>query len=312
MTETGYKTTLKDHISVCICTYRRNHMLERLLRKVALQETCGLFDISVVIVDNDETGPAQDMVTRAKDDLGIDISYEIGSENIIPTARNHAVRLSQGNYIAIIDDDEFPPPQWLANMYRAINTFDVDGALGPVHPFFDEEPPAWLIKGKFCERPVHRTGTILHWTQTRTGNCLIRKDVFDKHNLFFDVHFKTGGSDQDFFKRAMALGCRFIAVEEAPVYEIVSPERWTKNYYIKRALVNGYNAHRYSQNQNNQLSRILAPLKSAGALTAYTLAIPFFAVTGTHAVMRYAEKGAHHLSRLAAMMGIELAKKRDF
>jgi len=312
MTETGYKTTLKDHVSVCICTYRRNHMLERLLRKIALQNTCGLFNISVVIVDNDEAGPAQGMITRLKNDLGMDISYEIGSENIIPTARNHAVRLSKGNYIAIIDDDEFPPPQWLANMYRAINTFDVDGALGPVHPFFDEEPPAWLIKGKFCERPVHRTGTILHWTQTRTGNCLIRKDVFDKHNLFFDINFKTGGSDQDFFKRAMALGCRFIAVEEAPVYEIVSPERWTKYYYIKRALVNGYNSHKYKTYRRGSMRQIASAIKSTGAVIAYTLAMPASALIGTHMVVKFAEKGSHHLSQLFAMIGIELVKKRSF
>jgi len=29
-------------------------------------------------------------------------------------------------------------------------------------------------------------------------------------------------------------------------------------------------------------------------------------------VMKYAEKGAHHVSHLAAMLGIELVKKRTF
>jgi len=121
-----------------------------------------------------------------------------------------------------------------------------------------------------------------------------------------------GGSDQEFFKQAMHAGCKFIAVEEAPVYEIVSQERWQKSYYLKRALVNGFNAHSYSRNQTSQFSRILTPIKSLGALMAYALVIPFSVLIGPHVVMKFAEKGAHHLSRLAAMMGIELLKKRNF
>jgi len=303
---------MKDHISVCIPTFRRNQMLERLLRKLAIQETDGLFDLSVVVVDNDAECPAKETVMRLKAELELDISYGIEPEQTIPAARNHALRLARGNYIGIIDDDEFPQQHWLITLYRAIHTFDVDGALGPVYPFFDQNPPAWLVKSGFCERPVLRTGTLLHWSQTRTGNVLLKKEVFDKHHLCFDLRFKTGGSDQEFFRQAMHVGCRFIAVEEAPVYEIVPQERWKKSYYIKRALVNGFNAYRYSQNQTSQLTRTLTCIKSVGALMAYALAIPFLALIGPHMVLKYAEKGAHHLSRLAAMLGIELVKKRDF
>lgn len=303
---------MKDHISVCIPTFRRNKMLEHLLRNLALQETGGLFDYSVVVVDNDAAGPAEETVMRLRDEQCLDIGYGIEPEQTIPAARNHALRLARGNYIGIIDDDEFPPPHWLITMYRAIRAFDVDGALGPVHPFFEQKPPAWLVKGRFCERPVHRTGTLLHWDQTRTGNVLLKKEVFDKHKLCFDVKFRTGGSDREFFKQAMREGCRFIAVEEAPVYEIVPPERWTKNYYLKRALVNGFNAHKNSRGQMRGLSRVMVPLKSTGALLAYALATPLCACLGSHVLVSCLERGGHHLSRLSAMLGIELVKKRNF
>jgi len=303
---------MKDHVSVCVPTFHRNQMLEHLLRKLALQETGGLFDFSVVVVDNDAAGPARESVMRLGDELGLEITYGIEPIQTIPTARNHALSLARGNYIGIIDDEEFPPQQWLITMYRAIGTFGVDGALGPVHPFFEEQPPAWLLKGRFCERPVHRTGTLLHWDQTRTGNVLLKKEVFDKYHLCFDVKFKTGGSDREFFKQAMRAGCRFVAVEEAPVYEIVPPERWTKSYYLKRALVNGFNAQRNSRGQIHGLSRIIVPMKSIGALLVYALATPFCACMGSHVLMNCIEKGAHHLSRLCAMIGIELIKKRNF
>ncbi|WP_435550558.1 glycosyltransferase family 2 protein [Desulfobacterium sp. N47] len=303
---------MKDHISICICTYHRNQMLEHLLRKIALQKTDGLFDYSIVVVDNGVAGHAREIVMKLKTELGMNIFYDIEPEHTIPAVRNHALRLATGNYIAIIDDDEFPPQHWLVTMYRAIQTFDVDGALGPVHPFFEQHPPFWLIKGQFCERPVHRTGTLLQWNQTRTGNVLLKKNVFDKHNLCFDPKFKTGGSDQAFFKQAMEVGCKFIAVEEAPVYENVPPERQTKTYYLKRALVNGYNSYKYSINKAHGLSRVIAPAKSLFALLVYTLYIPFCICIGTHMVIKYAEKGANHMSQLFAMLGIELVKKRNF
>ncbi|OGD32777.1 MAG: hypothetical protein A2V45_15540 [Candidatus Aminicenantes bacterium RBG_19FT_COMBO_58_17] len=303
---------MKDHISICICTFHRNQMLERLLRSLSRQETGGLFVYSIVVVDNDVLGPAQETISRLRDELGLEIDYGIEPERTIPAARNHALRLARGNHIAIIDDDEFPPQTWLASMFRALRTFGVDGVLGPVNPFFAQEPPAWLIKGRFCERPVYRTGTLLRWDQTRTGNVLLKREVFDEHRLFFDPNWKTSGSDRAFFKSAMQLGYKFIFVEEAPVFENVPPERWKKTYYLKRALVQGFNAHRNSAGESRGVSRLLMPMKSAAAVVAYAIALPFAACIGTHVLVRCMEGGGHHLSRLSAMFGIELIKRRGF
>jgi len=303
---------MKDHISVCICTFHRDKMLERLLRKLALQETGGVFDFSTIVVDNDAAGPARETVMRLRAELGMVIDYAIEPERTIPAARNRALGLARGNYVGIIDDDEFPPYLWLITMYRAIKTFEVDGALGPVHPFFNQKPPAWLLKGRFCERPVHRTGTLLDWSQTRTGNVLLKRDVFDKHQLRFDLKWKTSGSDRAFFKQAMQLGYKFVAVEEAPVYECVPPERWKKSYYLRRALVHGFNAYRNSASELHGFSRVAVPLKSAAALIAFTMALPIAACLGSHVLVSCLEKGGHHLSQLLAMVGIELIKKRDF
>lgn len=287
-------------------------MLEHLLRKLSAQDTADLFEFSVIVVDNDAAGPAEEVVSRLKDELGIEITYGVEPERTIPAARNHALRLAKGNYIGIIDDDEFPPQHWLVTMYRAIQTFDVDGALGPVHPYFEHEPPGWLLRGGFCERPVHRTGTLLRWDQTRTGNVLLKEDVFGKHNLSFDLKWKTSGSDRAFFREAMQAGCRFIAVEEAPVYEIVPPERWEKTYYLKRALVHGYNAYTNRAGKSHSIQKMLLLMKSIGAVVTYGAILPVCALIGTHAIMKYSEKGAHHLSQIFASFGIQLVKKRDF
>ncbi|MHC1725278.1 MAG: glycosyltransferase family 2 protein [Syntrophobacteraceae bacterium] len=301
-----------DHISVCICTYRRNELLDRLLRSLVLQRTKGLFDYSIVVVDNDAAGHAFQTVARIKDDFFIDIRYSIEPERTIPAARNHALLLARGNYIAIIDDDEFPNPDWLLRMYEGIVKFVVDGALGPIHPFFDVKAPAWLVKSGICELPVYRTGTLLHWNQTRTGNVLVKKAVFDRHGLMFDPQFRTGGSDQEFFRQAMARGCQFIAIEEAPVFEAVPPARWTPKYWIKRALVNGFNNRRYDTVGRGRAQQVGLTFKSFGAAAIYALTLPACACLGHHLLIICLEKGCYHLSRACAAFGIELWKKRDF
>jgi succinoglycan biosynthesis protein ExoM len=303
---------MSDHISVCVCTYRRNSMLVRLLRNLALQNTRDQFTFSVVVVDNDPSESARTDVTKLSSEVSMDIVYGVEPERTIPAARNHAIRLAKGNFIGIIDDDEIPPPHWLVTLYEAIRTNEVDGALGPVYPFFEQPPPTWLIRSRLYDLPQWPTGTLLKWNQTRTGNVLLKKDVFDRHGICFDKTFRTGGSDQAFFRLAMGLGYRFVAVEEAPVYEIVPPERWSKSYFLRRALVNGFNSRKYMARERNKLKSIAAILKSAIALPVYTVIAPVCACIGTHVLMNCMERGFYHLSRLAAVFGIELWKKRDF
>ncbi len=301
-----------DHISVCVCTCRRPATLERLLRGLAGQIKGGAFEVSIAVVDNDPQGSARVTAERLGTELGLDLAYEIEPERSIPAARNHALGMARGNYVAIIDDDEFPGNDWLLTLHSAVNRLGVDGALGPVLPHFETPPPRWLIRGRFCERPILPTGTVLGWDQTRTGNVLIRKDVFDKGGLAFDLKWKTSGSDRAFFKEAMKAGFRFIAVEEAPVYEIVPPERWLARYYVKRALVHGYNSYRNIKADLRGPRKPLYALKQAAATAVYAVVLPFSLIGGKHQAVRILEKGAHHLSGLAAMAGIELVRRRDF
>lgn len=304
---------MADHITVCICTYRRNLMLARLLRNLALQRTDGLFTYSAVVVDNDPEGPASAEVESLRSDLpALEILYGIEPDKSIPAARNHALRLAHGQYVAIIDDDEFPAPDWLLTLYEGIRTFGVDGALGPVVPFFDQAPPAWLLKSGLYDLPRRRTGTLLQWHQAYSGNVLLKKDVFDRNALRFDETYRTGGSDQAFFRQATGAGYRFVAIDEAPVYEVILPERWSKTYFVRRALVNGFNAHKYSVRDGHGLKLVASLLKSAIALLAFTISAPVFFCFGPHVWVKRLEGGAYHLSRLAAAAGIELKKTRDF
>ena len=65
--------TETKHISVCICTYKRPELLRRLLSKLKEQKTEGLFEYSIVIVDNDRAESARQTVETCTRQL--EISY---------------------------------------------------------------------------------------------------------------------------------------------------------------------------------------------------------------------------------------------
>ncbi len=97
-----------DQISVCICTYKRPDLLRRLLERLDEQKTAGLFDYSAVIVDNDKSESARETAELYARQLRMSISYHVEPEQNIALARNRAIENASGDYVALIDDDEFP------------------------------------------------------------------------------------------------------------------------------------------------------------------------------------------------------------
>lgn len=100
--------SLTPHITVCICTYKRVQLLENLLFALEVQRTDGLFSFSAVVVDNDGTESAGNMVGRAGKEVKYRIEYYVEPRQNIALARNRAVLNAEGDFIAMIDDDESP------------------------------------------------------------------------------------------------------------------------------------------------------------------------------------------------------------
>src|SRR2546425_6708031 len=193
-------TNETPHISVCICTYKRLRLLQRLLEKLGGQDTNGLFTYSIVVADNDHLQSAKAVVCDFAAASRIPITYCVEPRQNIALARNKAIENAKGDFVAFIDDDEFPTKRWLLTLFEASNEYDVDGVLGPVKPHFDEAPPKWVVKGRFYERPTYPTGFVIDWRKGRTGNVLLKKRIFAAVAQPFRPEFLTG-EDQDFFGR---------------------------------------------------------------------------------------------------------------
>ncbi len=298
--------TNNDHISVCICTYKRPVLLGRLLNGLRKQITDGKFTYSIVVVDNDYAQSAGNTIDTFKKNSKIEIKYLCEPEQNIALARNKAVQNVNGNFIAFIDDDEIPIDRWLLNLYKTIKEYGADGVLGPVKPKFEIQPPEWVIKGRLCVRDSFKTGTILKNPRyTRTGNVLLLRKLFsDKKNLFNSDFGKTGGEDVDFFNRMIAHGYIFIWNDEAPVYEELPPERFTRSYFLKRALL------RCTINSKNP--SVASIIKSIIAFLIYTTSMPLFLLRGQHIFMKYLIKDCDHIGKLLGICGLKLVKERSF
>ena len=304
----GMTAPSNDHISVCICTFKRPALLRRLLDRLKDQRTEDLFSYSAVVVDNDALGSGREAVNSAGEASPFPIDYHIEPERSISLARNRSVENARGKMIAFIDDDEFPDNGWLVNHYRALQKWGASGVLGPVRAHFDGQPPAWLAKSGLLQRREFATGERLTNARfTRTGNVLLWRSLFaDKADRFDPSFGRTGGGDAVFFKRMMEKGHIFVWCNEAVVFETVPPERQVRSYYLKRAFTRGM-----TEAQDTPFLS-LSTLRSVAAVPLYGLLLPFARLAGPHVFMRYLVKECDHLSKVLAPAGIKLVKERPY
>jgi succinoglycan biosynthesis protein ExoM len=291
-------TSTLPHVCICICTHKRAEMLRRLLDGVVGQATDGLFTYSVVVADNDREESGRAVVDAFVAASGIAVTYCVEPQQNIARTRNKAVQAAHGDYLVFIDDDEFPTPKWLLTLFTACRDFNVDGVLGPVKPHFDVTPPAWVVDGKFYDRPSYPTGMVIDWRKGRTGNTFLKRHVFDGEDTPFRPEFLTG-EDQDFFRRMIGKGFVFVWCHEALAYEVVPPIRWQRSFMLKRALLRG------SISLVHPTVGLSAVAKSAVAAPLYTLALPFAAVLGQGRFMTCLVRLCDHLGRLLAAVGID-------
>jgi glycosyltransferase involved in cell wall biosynthesis len=294
----------KNNISVCICTYKRPEFLANLLKKLELQKTENLFSYSIIIVDNDYRGTAKNIVIFDSLERKITIDYFIEPKQNISLARNKAVQNSKGDLIAFIDDDEFPEKDWLLNLFKSYKDFNVSGVIGPVLSFFETEPPDWIKKGTFYNWVSYGTGRILKWNEARSGNFLIKKDIFDTPDNYFDISFgKTGGEDTDFFKRMIEKGHKFVWCSEAIVYENIGSERWRPKWILRRALRTGALYGKIRIKNKTFYYKVLFVSEIIRNLFLIILIIPFSWISGLNIFWEYAYKFFSNIGKLLGLFG---------
>ena len=229
---------MKTKVAVCIITYKRPDGLKRLLEGLnkLTFEKCDPPDLEIIIVDNDKQGSARDLCENLRSKLKWPINYCIEPRQGIPYARNKSISCvtKDVDFIALIDDDEVPDATWMDELLSSQKEYNADVVHGKVIPYFPDEVPPWIIKGKFFEEVSYPTGYLLR--QVASNTTLIKREVFESMNTWFDERFAlTGGEDWHFFWRVYLAGYKMIKTNDAVVYEWIPKSRTNAKWILQRA-----------------------------------------------------------------------------
>ena len=227
-------------LSICVPTYRRPGGLFLLLGALDAQVFSEVPPaIRIVVVDNDETESAREVVDDARSFLRYPVHYRVEKRIGIPQARNAALAAAHdSDWIAFVDDDEAPEPGWLDALLRTQRATGADVVTGPSLPLFVEPPPDWIVASRLFEPLRHATGAPV--PTAYTNNVLVRGSVLRALDSFFDERFTLGvGEDAELFARVAAAGGRIVWADDAIVHENVPPARATLRWILARGYRDG-------------------------------------------------------------------------
>ena len=222
-------------LDICICTYRRQHILET-LASLSRQRMAPGWNVRVIVADNDIEPSAKEYVLQAGKRYGLDLRYVHAPGRNISIARNACLDYADGDWIAFIDDDEMAAPGWLAALVEKAPEADV--VFGPVRSIYRENVPGWLRAGDF-----HSTSVVYRKGRIDTGYCgnvLIRRSAIEAMGLRFDLACGvSGGEDTVFFGQLASAGLRLVEAPEALAFEPVPQERCTLGWLARRSWRSG-------------------------------------------------------------------------
>ena len=226
-------------VTVAIPTFRRPRGLERLLYALAKLDTSA--SVNVLVADNDaERHEGFDLCAgmRARN-YRWPLRALVVAERGIAQVRNALVEtaLADGGmqFLAMLDDDEWPEPQWLDSLLAEQARTHADAVQGSVLFNFEHKPDAWATSFDGMSDIRHPSGPVemLHGA----GNLLIVRAMLEAlPRPWFDAAFAlTGGEDRDFFMRLKKNGARFAWSDEAVAGSFVPATRTSLKWALSRA-----------------------------------------------------------------------------
>jgi glycosyltransferase involved in cell wall biosynthesis len=241
------------NVTVAICTWNRAALLDRTLARMRDLAPPGV-EWELLVVNNNSTDDTDAVI--AKHAAALPLRRLLETKQGLSNARNCAIDNSRGELLVWTDDDVLVEPGWLAAYAKA--SAEYPGAAffgGPVDPWFEVEPPAWvkrnlpLLDGPFALRHLGDVTRPFVGQETPYGaNMAFRTAVLRKHR--FDPRLgrigngMLSGEEVAVFEGIAADGGSGVWVASARVRHFIPAARLTTNYVWKFFHGLGRTAHR--------------------------------------------------------------------
>lgn len=133
-------------VTIAICTWNRAAMLGDTLLSLTKMDVPPQLEWEVIVVNNNSSDATDHIISSFNGLLPIRRIFE--NQPGLSNARNAAVSVFTGDYILWTDDDVLVEPVWLRSYVAAFKRHP-DSAVfgGPIKPYFEHNPPQWLIDG---------------------------------------------------------------------------------------------------------------------------------------------------------------------
>jgi succinoglycan biosynthesis protein ExoM len=227
-----------NNIAICIPTYKRPLILEKLILSIAecnIDESL-IKSINVIIIDNDIEKSAEPTILSlaAKKFAKFKLAYFNYPVKGLSNVRNELFRKAfelNPDFVVFVDDDEYVTPDWLNELLTTINNNNADAVRGPVLADIGHNVSKYIAC--WFERERFPNNTRLY--SLTTGNLILRYTSLQKYDIWFDPRLNLSGSEDDYFGiQILKKGARLFWADNAITYEIIPENRTTLNWLLKR------------------------------------------------------------------------------
>ncbi|MEE2024479.1 glycosyltransferase family 2 protein [Alkalimonas mucilaginosa] len=227
-------------VVIGIPTYKRPVGLHRLLDSIAKQ-SCDFTPI-VLVADNEGDGGqglqvAEQMKTEGYPwELHAIPVNERGISQVRNALMQYGFEQLNATHLAMIDDDEWVEPQWIAELVKVQLATGAEVVGGSVSPEFETERPDWA-KGLHIYYESNpgvsgKTELIQGTTNVLLSRSIIENFPTERFDPFYSL---VGGGDKEFFTRIKRLGASFAFAHQAQAHELFTASRLNKKWAIERA-----------------------------------------------------------------------------
>ena len=233
-------------ISICIGTFDRCELLAYCLDSLSrLIDPRPEHDVEVIVVDNNSSDGTRQLVERIVPTFPFKLRYVFEAQQGISAARNRAIELAIGDYLAFLDDECVVERDWLSTAIADIKEFRPSLIGGPYFgAFLPGNRPKWFKieygNAHFVAR--HFPRGFQSGFRASSGNMFVRRDVFE--SVTFDVDMGPRGNQLKIGEEK-DLQERFLYVHDTErvfydpnliVRHFIRPEKMRLAYQARRAI----------------------------------------------------------------------------
>ena len=205
-------------VSVLIPVYNSQDFVGDCIKSVLAQT----FEDFELILLNDASKDASEEVIKSFDDKRI--RYYKNEQNLgISGSRNRLLDLAEGEYLAIMDNDDISMPKRFEKQVEFLDKNPDVAAVGTWIELFNKRPVKGIVNR--CKKMITNIGLVwcqpseVTWKELmRANSCMhpsmmIRKSALLEHGIRYNAKY-TPAEDYDLVRQFLQAGCRVCNIQE--------------------------------------------------------------------------------------------------